>query len=197
MAWAAFETTLAELLNAQRLGGNFRKRLDEAVEAAKLPSLDWGKGTWQAIGQLNGRRVDYVHRTATGTDLFPDVSAADEAFNTIRSALGDLCQMPGKTPPGWIADDSDRGWTGRAAISDSAYATVTYGGVDPNAPDTLRIVYSDARGEHVHAYHPPGADPNQLVTELLNNLNEPVSGIRVYRGNNLEVEWRLPMRGAP
>ena len=197
MGWVAFETMLAEVLSAHRLGGRFRENLNAAVQAANLPPLDWGQGVWQAVGLLNARRVDYVHRTVSIGDLFPGLSTADEAFATIRSALSDIHQKAGIELPSWVADDSDRGWTGCGATNNFAYATVTHGGVDQDAPDTIKIMFVDARGEHTHSYHPSNADPQQLAIDLLNNLCQPVSVIRVYRGSNLDFEWFLRMRGVP
>ncbi|MBA3967065.1 MAG: hypothetical protein H0X47_15090 [Nitrospirales bacterium] len=146
---------------------------------------------------MNTIRVDYAHRTAADTDLFPEVSVADGALQTIRNALADLYRNAGKTPPIWISDDSDRGWTGRGKDGSYAYGTAIHGGVDPDAPDTLRVAFVDKRGEHICAYHPPEVDPNALAAELLKNLLEPVSTIRVYRGDSVELEWNPRMRGAP
>jgi hypothetical protein len=197
MAWTAFETALADVLNAQRIGGKFRENVDAAVYASGLAPLDWGKGIWQSVAHLNACRVDYVHRTAAGTDLFPEVSVVDGALQTIRNALTDLYHNAGKAPPIWTSDDSDRGWTGSGKGGCYAYGIAIHGRVDQDALDTLRVAFVDKRGEHIHAYHPPGADPNVLAAELLKNLREPVSTIRVYRGDSVELEWILRMRGAP
>lgn len=197
MAWTAFETAISELLNAHRLGGRFREKLDEAISNAGLPALNWGSGIWQEVGVLNQRRVDYVHRTSVNIDLMPDSSAADSALKTIRDALTDLHAKANAQSPPWLTDDSDRGWMGSAASKSSVYGTGIHAGVNPESPDTLRVVYRDARGEHVHGYHPSSADPEQLARQLLNGLNTPVSYIRVYRGELLELDWSLRMRGAP
>lgn len=195
MAWTAFETALADVLKAQRLGGKFKENLDAAVHANSLDPLNWGEGVWQSVAALNGCRVDYVHKTASGIDLFPEVGIADAALKTIRDALTDVFHRVGKAPPIWISDDTDRGWTGRGKSRSIAHGTAIHAGVDPGAPDTLRVTYVDKTGEHVHACHPPGADPSAIAAELLKHLREPVSMIRVYRGDSVELEWKLPMRG--
>lgn len=193
---AAFETILAEVLNAKRIGGNFRENLDSAVQASSFAPLDWGKGVWQSVANLYTFLVDYVHRTAAGTNLFPEVIVAEGALQTIRNALTDLFGKAGKAPPVWISDDSDRGWTGNGKDGSYAYGTAIHSGADPDAPDTLRVAYVDKRGEHIHAYHPSGADLNALADEWQKNLQEPVSTIRVYRGDTVELR-NLQMRGAP
>jgi hypothetical protein len=197
MAWTAFETTLADLLKAPRLGSRFRDNLDAAVAGAALEPLDWSRGVWQRVAQLNDRRVAYVHRTAQATDLFTEVADADVAFGTIREALVDICQRQRRVPPAWIADDEDRGWVGRGSVRGVAYACYIRGGVDPNAPDTIRVTYTDENGEHVHGYEPGTESPEQLADRLFEVLRRPVSCIRVYRGNSLELERTYRMRGAP
>jgi hypothetical protein len=87
MAWTAFETALAEVVNARRIGQKFRENVDAAVQANGRAPLDWGKGVWHSVAKLNTYRVDYVHRTAAGADLFPAVGVANGALQTIRDAL--------------------------------------------------------------------------------------------------------------
>jgi hypothetical protein len=195
MAWTAFETVLAEALNANRIGGNFRQNVDNAIQANGLAMLDWGQSIWQSVDQLNNFRVDYVHRTAKGADLFPDVSVADDALQIIRNALVDVYSKAGKTSPSWTADDADRGWVGRGKSGTFARGCAIHGGVDPNGSDTIRVAYVDRSGEHICAYHPPDSNAHELAAELQKNLHEPVSAIRIYRGAIIELDVSVRMRG--
>jgi hypothetical protein len=197
MAWTAFETALQDVFPTRRLGERFRRNLDDALDQAGLQPLDWGQGVWQRVAALNAQRVDYVHRPTSDIDLFPDTSVVDDALETIRAALRDLYRRTAKKPPAWIDDDSDRGWLRQGHSLDSAYVTVAKAGVDREDPNTLKVTFTDARGEHIDGYHPPDCDPEELAADLLERVRVPISRITVYRGNLVEIDREFPMRGAP
>lgn len=197
MAWTAFEIALQDVLPARRLGERFRRNLDNAVEQADLQRLDWGHGVWQRVAQVNARRVAYVHRATLDVDLFPDTSVVDDAFETIRAALEDVYARTAQAVPAWIADDSDRGWLSHGHTMGSAYLTVVRAGVEPEDPNTLRVAFTDARVEHIDGYYPSDCDPEELASDLLERVRVPISRIKVYRGDSVEIDRELPMRGAP
>jgi hypothetical protein len=96
--------------------------------------------------------------------------------------------------PNWVGDDGDRGFHVRATAT--AHASVIRYGVNPDAPDTIRIAYVHEGKERVSFYAPAGTDPEPELDVLVDAVTEPISSARAYRGSTLIVERKLKMRGA-
>lgn len=140
---------------------------------------------------MYGWRKSYVH-TSAKESLFPPLSQADDAISILRDAIKDLYRRAGADDPAWVNDDQD--------IFDPRRTThgiptlIHPGGDRPNA---IRISILSFGKEYDVLKLPPSENWEHRVEELLAGLRMPVSTIRVYRGDELEGEVEVRMRGNP
>ena len=192
-AWTAFETACEDALGASGLGNRFKEKMNDAVSALSLPSLNWGTGIWQKVLSIYALRKDYVHVAIPQTRLFAPVTEADEGINVLRESTKAIYAHVGKRPPTWIDDDYDRGWDdGGGSIG---HPTVRRQNADESDPNVVKIAYVYKGNEYVSEILPPGTNPELYIEDLLGNLVVPISAVRIYRGNTLLEDRTIPMRG--
>jgi hypothetical protein len=193
-AWTALEMVCGDALGSKGIGLRFKNNLDAAIKKNGLPSLNWGSGIWQRVAAIHHARKDFVHVNAAQASLFPSVEMADNAINDIRAAVEDLFGQMGKPVPLWVYDDEDPGWDkGKHTIG---HAMIVRAGVDPGAPNTVRVGYVYKGEEHICDILPDGTNPQEVVNQLIQTLRVPVSRVRAYVGTTLVIDRELPMRGA-
>jgi hypothetical protein len=190
--WIALEIACQDALEDPKISYSFKCNLNNAIEKKALPKLDWSKGIWQQVLNLQELRKNCVHRFSQESDLFPDASVADEAIVTARKAITEIYNHVGKKAPLWVNDDEDQGWCVKGmSIFGNAYSTPP--GVDENAPDTIKITYLYKDKECVREVLPANTDPEPYVEKLIATIGLPISGIRVYRGQDVIDEIQFPM----
>lgn len=140
-------------------------------------------------------RKGFVHLSVEQSELFPEAEAADQAINTVRSAIRDLYRHAGASAPAWIKDDTDRGWHRRPRAE--ASMTVIPAGVDRDDPKTIRIGYVKDGTEYDHTYlHPTSSetDIKEAIADLKARLQVPVSAIFASQGDRSlryeAINWR-------
>jgi hypothetical protein len=180
-------------LGVTDIGYTFKDKLGVALLRRHGGKIDWGQGLWQRVAEMHRMRKGFVHMNAAGTDLFPAADVADAALTTVREAIRDLHRRVGSEPPAWLNDNDDKGWD--AGLGTHAFSRVTHvGGAERNA---IHIGFVYEGREHIVEDHPEGTDPAPHIESLLSRLNElPITAIRVYRGIELVIEERLPIRGS-
>ena len=110
-AWVALEIACQDALGNLKISYHFRKEIDDTLSSKNLPALDWGKGIWQKVYDIQKLRNNIAHRFQSENDLFLDSSVADYTINTIRKAIQAIYSHSGKATPKWINDNFDEGWT--------------------------------------------------------------------------------------
>ncbi|WP_148278092.1 hypothetical protein [Desulfobacula toluolica] len=191
-SWIALEIACQEALEEPQISYSFKNNLNHAIEKKSFSKLDWGKGIWQQVLNLQGLRKNCVHRFSQESDLFPDASVADEAIITARKAIIEIYNHVGKRAPHWVKDNEDQGWCVKGmSIFANAYSIPP--GVDENASDTIKIMYIYKDNECIRDVLPANTDPAPYVAKLIATIGLPISGIRVYRGQEVINEIQFPM----
>jgi hypothetical protein len=192
-AWTALEMSARDALNVARLAPRFSDRLNDVLQENGFSPVDWGRGLWQDVKQVEGWRHEYAHAGVSLARRFPPVSEASEAIARIRLAILDLYGRVGKTPlPTWVKIDSSPGWPDNRF---GATGFLTKQGADPNALDSIRVAVVDLEGREHSDYHSPQTDPDTVAEQAIAHLRSPVQAVRVYRGPDLLLEETLEMRG--
>ncbi len=181
-------------------GRDFKEGLNKALTDTGKSSIDFGSGIWQSVVTLQKNRNEYAHKGGKLVDRFPQVPVVEHAIETMRLAIHDIYKRAGKQSPSWVDFDESSGWPQTGGIvMGSAHVSLIGPGVDPAAPETLRIVLVTQSGEEKAteflAGETPIEDVLEKVEDRIGSLNVPFSGVRVYRGTNLLHEERLDMRG--
>jgi hypothetical protein len=192
-AWIALEIACQDALTEPKISYSFKDILNNAIKEKSFPRLDWSKGIWQQVSQLQELRKNCAHRFSQETDLFPDASVADDAISIARQAIISIYKHVGKNVPLWIKDDTDQGWAKKGGFSLFGNIYTTPAGVDENAPDTIKIKYIYKDKENICDVLPAGTDPNPHVDRLIETIGLPISGVKVYRGKEVIQEIRFPM----
>jgi hypothetical protein len=195
-AWTALEIACADALRAGRIGERFKERMDAALHANGFQLIDWSRGTWQKVLEIQQWRHDYTHRFVPQANLFPPVSRASEVIATVRDAIRDLYGRVSKSYPTWVDDDEAQGWSGDGSFSSTAHAMVRRAGANEDDSEVIRVAYVYQGHEYVSEVLPPGADPDPVVAKLLQEIRIPISAVRVYRGHKLQDERKVRMRGS-
>jgi hypothetical protein len=193
-SWIALETSCQEALGSAEIGYRIKENLDRAIARAFLPPLDWSRGTWQKVRVLQERRKTYVHRFLSLQDMFPEAIVAEEAIDTVRFAVGDIYLRVTKPAPTWLALNETHGWQVRSSFG-MPTLTAGYHGAKMEDPNTVRIYMVINGEEKLTTVLPTGHDPNDAVASFLNNLNVPISAIRVYDSGLLIRDFVVNMRG--
>jgi len=190
--WIALEIACQEALEEPKISYRFKDNLDKAIKRKSLLKLDWGKGIWQQVANLQEVRKNCVHRFSKESDLFPDASIADQAINTARNAITAIYNHVGKDVPHWVNDDEDQGWAIKGmTVFGNLYSIPP--GVDENAPDTIKITYIYKAKECIRDVLPANTDPSPYIDRLVKSIGLPISGIKVYRGNKVIQEIQFTM----
>ncbi len=192
-AWTALEIACQDALKEQNISYSFKKNLNEAIKKKALQKLDWSKGIWQQVLNLQALRKNCIHRFFIESDLFPDANMAEEAINITRQAIIEIYKHVGESTPRWINDDSDQGWAKKGGFSLFANMYTTPPGVDENAPDTIKVVYVYKDKECIRDVLPARTDPKPYVDKLIKSIGFPISGIKVYKGKEIIQEIQFPM----
>ena len=141
---------------------------------------------------LQELRKNCVHRFSRETDLFPDAIVADDAIDIARQAILAIYKHVEKNEPTWIKDDTDQGWANKGvSLFGNIYTTPP--GVDENSPDTIKVTYIYKDKENMRNVLPAETDPSPYVEKLIETISLPISGIKVYRGNEVIQEIQFPM----
>ena len=192
-AWIALEIACQDALEEPKISYSFKDNLNKAIEEKSFAKLDWSKGIWQQVLQVQQYRKNCVHRFSQETDLFPDASMADDTIAIARQAIIEIYKHVGKNVPLWINDDTDQGWAKKGGFSLFGNAYTTPPGLDEHAPDTIKVTYIYKDKENIREVLPAGTDPNPQVDRLIATIGLPISGIKVYRGKEVIQEIQFPM----
>jgi hypothetical protein len=190
-AWVALEIACQDALEEPKISYSFKDNLNKAIKEKSFAKLDWSKGIWQQVLQVQQYRKNCVHRFSQETDLFPDTSVADNTIAIARQAIIEIYKYVGKNVPLWINDDTDQGWDKGGFCLFNAYTTPP--GLDEHAPDTIKVTYIYKDKENIREVLPAGTDPNPHVDLLIATIGLPISGIKVYRGKEVIQEIQFPM----
>lgn len=197
-AWTVLEMACQDALEDKDISYSFQKNLKEVVSKKNLPPLDWGKGIWQKVINLQNNRKKYVHQFSAmkDDDLFPDESLADQAIETVREAVKAIYTHAGKSFPMWIEYDRDRGWD----VGESGMflcPTVLRAGAEKNNPNNNILIkfITKEKEEFQSEELAYDTDPEPYIREIINNVNIPITAIRVYQNSQLIREEKLRMRG--
>lgn len=193
-AWTSLEVACQDALADNSIGYSFKKYLDEAVQKAGLPLLDWSRGAWQKARVLQELRKAYVHRYLALDNYFPEASTADEAVETIREAINAIYAHANIVPPAWISYDKSHGWQTSTSFS-SAFAAVACDGASFDDPDTVRIFIVIDDDEHLTTVLPTGTDPSARIESLKHSVKIPFNGIKAYDKGNLTHDVVVVVRG--
>jgi hypothetical protein len=192
--WTALEMACEQALETTGIGRRFKDNLNEAIQAKKLPPLNWGIGVWQELLEVHKLRKNFVHINLDQEKLFPETVDAEKSLRTLRNAIKEIFVHAGKNPPEWVEDDQDRGWdTGKKSFIN---LTVTRAGANINDPACFKVAYIHKDKECITEILPPNADYMPVVETLLKNIKMPITSIIVYRGNEIVFKRELKMRGA-
>lgn len=193
-SWTALEIACQDALECADIGYSFRKKLDQAIAAANFPPLDWSRGTWQKVQQLQELRKSYVHRFASLEDMFPDAIVAEDAIETVRDAIKNICGHVNCVAPNWIDFDEASGWPAPSMFGRPS-VICGYPGIAMDDPLAVRVFLRIDGNEQLVRIFPPGYDPAQEIKELLQTLQLPVSGVSVYENGVLIRDLVVNMRG--
>jgi hypothetical protein len=150
-----------------------------------LPKLDWGKGIWQKVKIIQELRKNCVHRFLSENELFPNVQLAEEALEIIGKAVREVYQHVNKPIPTWIKDNYDQGWAVKSGF------TIEANGHDSpynNVPCAVKITYVYKDKEIIFKILAPDSDPEPDIQYLINEMDRPISAIKVYVNNDLISE---------
>ncbi len=193
IGWTVLEISCQDALKEPGIPYSFKRNLDDAVRNKNLKPLDWSKGIWLEVSNLQNLRKNCVHRFVTEGNLFPEAEVADNTVKIIREAVKAIYSHAKKDVPKWIEDNDDYGWE-KDGCRTVAEATLI-NAVKRDDPDNVKIVFVHDGKEHVHEILSPGSDPEPAMKELLGKISMPISVIRAYQGNRLILERKLNMRG--
>jgi hypothetical protein len=193
IGWTVLEIACQDALDEPNISYRFKDNLDDALRNKGLQLLDWSKGIWQKVSNLQNLRKDCVHRFATEGNLFPEAEVADNTVKIIREAVKAIYLHANKNIPKWIKDNDDYGWE-KDGSRDFAEATLI-SAAKRDDPDNVKIVFVHDGKEHISEILSPGSDPEPAMKELLSKILIPISAIRAYQGSRLILERKLNMRG--
>jgi hypothetical protein len=193
-AWTVLEVACQDALDDKSISYSFRKNIDSAIQRKSLAPLNWGSGLWQKVTEIQETRKNYVHRFVEESDLFPDADLADNAIAVIRNAVLSIYKHAGRVTPVWIHDNEDRGWDKGNSVG--VNFRLIRAGASLNDPNAIRIYYIRENKEHLNEVLPPDVDPKPYLEDLIQHVTVPISGVRVYKGDEIIIEKTLPMRGA-
>jgi len=192
-AWVALEIACQDALGEPRISYSFKDNLTKAIEEKSFPKLDWSKGIWQQVLQVQQYRKNCVHRFSQETDLFPNASMAEDTIAITRQAIIEIYKHVVKSVPLWINDDTDQGWASKGGFSLFGNAYTVPPGLDEHAPDTIKVTYIYKDKEIIREVLPAGTDPNPQADRLIETIGLPISGIKVYRGKEVIQEIQFSM----
>lgn len=199
MSWTVLELACQDSLENPKISYSFQKTIKQTLNEKNLPSLDWGVKTWQKVIQLQELRKNIAHRFADESDLFPDEEIADFAILVVREAVKSIYEKAKKNAPAWIEDDSDKGWSGRrgsgAIISCEATLTVVRKGAQ-DAGNPIKVYFTCNERESLSDVLPPDYDYFKIVEDILSNADQPISHIKVVRGEEMLYEKSFNTRGS-
>ncbi len=192
--WIALETSCQEALEESNIGYSFRVNLDKALANKSLPAIDWGRGIWQKVTQIQNIRKDYVHRFLALSDMFPSSNVADDAIAVVRNAIKDIYARAGKIHPDWVDICEAKGWDTQSQMGMPTLAQAHFG-ASFDDPNTKRIFIVINGEEKLTSVFPSGHDTSKEVSELLMSVNVPIEAILIYDCGELVEEKRVMMRG--
>jgi hypothetical protein len=192
-AWTVLEVGCQDALEDSKIGYRFKDDIDRAIKAKSLPGLQWDRGIWQKIRELQETRKGYIHSTISQAKLFPDAIEAEKAIEIVREGIKAIYKHVSKLFPIWIDDDKDCGWD---YGGEPCNAYCIYPGASEDDPLSIKIVYVHKDREYLSILMPPGTDPAPLLDELIQNIRLPISAVRAYRGKELIEDRQVKMRGA-
>lgn len=192
-AWTVLEIACQVALSEPNISYRFRENLDAVIEKQGFSKLDWGRGLWQQVAELQEKRKGYMHRFISQSNLFSQAIVADQAIDIACAAIKAIYQHVGSPPPPWIQDDADRGWdNGRRC---GANLTLTHAGASEDDPKVIRICFIQDGIENVSEVLQSGTDYAPYVDDLIRRIQVPITSVRVYEGPTLIHERATRMRG--
>lgn len=196
LTWTVIEIACQDSMEEPRISYSFRQNLDKRIAEKNLPPLDWQRGVWHKVSQLQNLRKDIAHRFSNQSHLFPDHSIAEFALSVSRDAIKDIYNHAGKQEPPWIDDDADPGWTGESTQSHVGMANLTKVTKDAsNEDDPVKVCYFVNDEEKISDIIGLNDDPKPFIDELLQNARVPISRVRVIRGETVLFEQNYNIRG--
>lgn len=192
-AWIALEIACQDALEEPSISYSFKDNVNKAVEEKSLPKLDWSRGIWQQVLDVQKYRKNWIHRFSQDKDLFPDASVADKAIATISEAIIEIYNHVNKGIPRWIKDDNDPGWANKGGLHFFATAYAIPRGLNEHASDTIKITYIYKDSEYIREVLSAGTDPNPHIEHLIDTIGLSISAIKVYKGIDVIQEVQFPM----
>lgn len=194
-AWTSLEVACQDALADNSIGYSFKKYLDEAVQKAGLPPLDWSRGAWQKARVLQELRKAYPHRYLALDNYFPEVRTADEAVETVREVMSAIYLHAKLSPPAWISYNKSHGWQTSTSFN-GAFGNVVYGGASFDDPNTVRIFFVIDDEEHLTTVLPTGTDPSVQIESLKHSVKIPFNGIKAHDSGKLTHDVAVVVRGS-
>lgn len=192
--WIALETSCQDALSSHDIGYRFKENVDKALTNLSMTPLDWSSGLWQQVRVLQEIRKSYVHRFLALKDMFPPADVADEAIATVRSAIIDIYARAGKPEPDWVHIDGARGWDAASWLGTPTISQAHFGSSFDD-PNTTRVYLVIGGEEKLTSVFPAGHDARNTVEALLESVNVPIEGIRVYDSGIQVLDFTVAMRG--
>ena len=194
-SWTALEVACQDALKCPQIGYRFKENLDNALQSAALPPIDWSTGVWQKARQLQELRKSYVHRFTTLKEMFPDAAVANDAVETVRDAIKWIYCHVNAIPPAWVEFNEAIGWPAPSNFGTPS-AILGYPGIAIDDPLAVRVfLLVDGREQLVRVL-PPGYDPQREIQQLIQTSRIPISGVRVYENGDLTTDLIVNMRGS-
>lgn len=195
LTWTALEIACQDALGAPEIGYRFKDNLDAAIASKGLGPLDWSRGVWHRVRELQERRKAYMHKFASLNEMFPEADLADQSVTVTREGIKAIYAHAGAEAPAWTDFDHSQGWSGQLGLSDSCSASLTTGGTSIDDPTAVRVYLVRNGVEVLSSVHPQGTDCGPEAARLVQSVNVPINAIRVYEGTNLVRELLVHMRG--
>ena len=193
-AWIALEVFCQEFFERPEIGRRFKENFNKALIDHHLEAVDWSRGLWQSVQELQQFRNSNVHKFLSLKDMFPESSNADEAVFIVRGAIADICARKKTEQPTWLHIDEMRGWQTKKNVS-SITGCLIKGDASVDDPNCFRI-YIVVRGEEkLTTVLREAAEVDTDVNYLLTNFRTPINAIRVYKGSELMRELLIHTRG--
>lgn len=184
-AWTVLEIACQDALDDEKISYSFEQKLNQAIEEKSLPKLDWGKGIWQKVKKIQELRKNCVHRFFSENELFPNTELAEEALEIIGNAVREIYLHVKKPIPNWIKDDYDQGWAVKSGFTlEGSGHDNTY----DNVPGAVKVTYVYKGQEIIFKILAPDSDSEPVIQCLINEMDRPISAIKVYVNDDLISE---------
>lgn len=192
-AWIALEVACQDALNNNNISYSFQKNINESISQGDFQKINWGCGVWQRVKAVQELRKNYVHRFSTENELYPSHTIAQDAIDTIRSAIKDIYKIVNKPVPVWVDDNADKGFD--KSPSFEGHLTCTEKGADKNNPECFVLSYITKGKEYDSLITLSHSSICREIENIKINSTVPIDSIIVRKGSEIVEEYKLKMRG--